>query len=92
MGENTRSSSNLITTRPIEATLTILSTLLIIFGTLGIIYYWFFYDSSVDLNDMSFAASSRVNNIGLIADRLVGSISCWGISLVGILISLRKKE
>lgn len=59
------------------------ATLLIIGGLVGLIYFGAFFERSVAVD-----SNWRVNNVGLMQDRLIGIILSALSMLIGVLITL----
>lgn len=59
-----------------------LGALLMIVGTIGAVFFFAFYDTSVLVPE----TGQRVNNMGLMNTRLVGVIICAALLLVGVLL------
>jgi peptidoglycan/LPS O-acetylase OafA/YrhL len=75
--------------------LTLLATILIIAGIASLVYFLFFFDTSVAVPTQEFTGGGRVNNLGLLQDRQNGIIVSSVALMIGVIIavaeSLKKK-
>jgi len=68
--------------------LTTFAAVLILIGVGAIFYYAFLFDVTVPVEVSEFIPTGRVNNIGLMNERLIGIICGFGSTFIGIILAI----